>query len=45
MPYNGEPEYYLWVYNNNALAENWDNAYFEGLEGETGYLSDESEVE
>lgn len=37
-------DYTLWVYNNNAGAEEWDQAHFEGLANDTDGLSDHGEV-
>lgn len=44
VPDNFQVDYTLWVYNNNAGAEEWDQAHFEGLANDTDEVSDHGEV-
>lgn len=44
VPDDFRVDYRLWVYNNNAGAEEWDQAHFEGLINETDCVSNHGEV-
>lgn len=44
VPEDFQVDYTLWVYNNNAGAEEWNQAHFEGLANDTDEASDHGDI-